>query len=95
MRIKDIHKKIMNAHHSTIYRNMEDLFSQGIVQKIVLDKKNIFFELCEKKKMHGHFICTVCKRVEEIPLSLEKMSFLLNYTITDAVIRGVCKECKK
>lgn len=87
--LAEIQKKLPKANHSTLFRNLEQLTDEGIVQKVTLKKNTVAYEL---DKEHGHFVCNNCNTVSDLnfPTKIIKKGF----TVTDMVVRGICKTCK-
>ena len=89
--IAEINNAIPKADYSTVFRNMEKLFIDKKVKKIVVDKKTIMYELI--KNTHGHFICNKCGKIESIYLPLENIA--KGKTVSDLTLRGLCSSCTK
>lgn len=82
---------------STIYRNLGEMISKGIVSELKLNKQKEHYELA--KNNHAHLVCTKCGKIEDLSLqteafvqSVEKItgSKILQDTISFDVI---CNEC--
>jgi Fe2+ or Zn2+ uptake regulation protein len=91
--ISDIHKKIVGADYSTVYRNVEQLVSEDKIKKIIFGKDNVVYEINKKTDNHDHFLCIKCGDVEEIHISSNKL--LTNHVVTDIIIRGLCYKCNQ
>lgn len=50
----------------TIYRNLEELASSGIVIKVVHPNRLLYYYLPQSPDHHYYFVCLACRRVEEI-----------------------------
>lgn len=92
--IADLQKMVPSADYSTIYRNVEQMVSEGVLRKVVLDKGTTLYERIEPKDEHGHFVCTHCSDVESIQTPKLRGAFVRNHTVTDIVVRGLCQTCK-
>ena len=95
--IKDIFDKVSDSTSlTTIYRLIEQLEDEGVVEKIgnnyqYIEKCgcNHFYLKCEKC---GRLIHVECKFVEELQHHIEKdHKFLLNKD--RIIINGICKNC--
>ena len=91
--ISDIHSKVPNADYSTVYRNVEQLFSDKQIRKVVLDKGATMYELNDEKDKHDHFLCLDCGDVESIHSGSLNQLLPHKYAIQDVLIRGLCEEC--
>lgn len=87
--ISEIHKNIKNADYSTVFRNVESLEKEGKIKKILIDKNNTAYE--KSSDDHYHFICNNCEKIEEVKENIK----IKDRKITDVLIRGLCKKCKK
>lgn len=87
--LADLKKKIPEADHSTLFRNLEQLVDEGLVRKITLKRNTVAYEL---GKEHGHFVCEGCDEVSE--LSIPKAGLGRGYTVNDFIARGTCASCK-
>jgi Fe2+ or Zn2+ uptake regulation protein len=92
--ISDIHKKVRDANYSTIYRNVEQLVSDSLLKKIILDKDRVVYEINNSRNNHDHFVCTDCGDIEEINIS-ENLQLSKKYKIKDLLVRGSCQDCNK
>lgn len=89
--LAEIHDYIAEAHFASIYRNVEGLCKEGVLKKIVVDKKDVRYELTSHD--HGHFVCNDCDLVEEVDVpNLVKKNYV---QVSDVMIRGICKDCFK
>lgn len=86
--ISEIHKAIPNADYSTIFRNVEQLFSDKQIKKVMIDNKSVAYESTHES--HDHFICNDCGKVEKIHIP---HSSIKNHKVDDIVVRGSCNEC--
>ena len=92
--IADVHQKLSDVDYSTVYRNIQQLVSDGAIQKIVLDKDTVMYEIAGDEDSHDHFVCLECGRVEAV----EKMSLqhaaLNRCVVTDVLFKGLCYTCR-
>ena len=87
--LAELHQKIPEADFSTVYRNIEQLQEEKMVQAVTVDKNTTKYEL--KMQNHGHFICDKCTRVECISMPDK---FLQDKKVSDLVVHGNCSNCK-
>ena len=86
--ISDICKKVAKANYSTIYRNIEQMASDGIIRKIVFDKNTVLYESVKQKDHHDHFVCVDCGNFESIQLPYVSRTLSEKHAIHDILIRG-------
>lgn len=94
----EIRKVLPKVSLGTVYRNLDQMSSQGYILKIAGDGQNRF----DPNPMpHSHFRCTRCGAVEDIheeiiPPQLNKNSdFFKNRKIEGFVLEyyGICENC--
>ena len=52
----------------TVYRNLEELSGGGVISTVIHPNRQLYYYFCtERSGHHHHFICTSCRRVEDIP----------------------------
>lgn len=85
---------------STIYRNIDSLLSQNLIEKYHFNDNEIFYRIKANSREHKHFvICDDCKRVFDLPEcpihELEREMEQEGFIIKDHQIQisGICKEC--
>jgi len=85
---------------ATVYNVLETLAERGLVRKVHLDSGSTRY--CANNAKHGHFTCTGCGAVMDLPLlpgaELEKLHRLpRGYTVTqqEVSLHGVCAACRK
>jgi Fe2+ or Zn2+ uptake regulation protein len=85
---------------STIYRNMDSLLDQDLIEKYHLNDNEIFYRFKAYKNEHKHFvICNNCKRVFDLPScpihdlenAMEEKGFIIKEH--EIQISGICKTC--
>lgn len=86
---------------STVFRNLNDLFDAGLVNRTELGDRTWRFELLrdEQTDDHPHFVCTDCGNVSCLP---ESAIHLKNNqtvkgvgTIREVLVKGQCLDCEK
>ncbi len=87
---------------STIYRNIDSLLSQNLIDKYHLNDNEIFYRIKADSNEHKHFvICDDCKKVFDLPScpihALENAMEEEGFIIKDHQIQisGICKSCSK
>jgi len=104
--INEIHAQIVNqlpkTAKSTIYRNIDTLLDQNLIEKYHLNDNEVFYRIKADSKDHKHFmICEDCKKVFDLPScplhALEHAMAEEGFIIKDHQIQisGICKTCAK
>jgi Fur family peroxide stress response transcriptional regulator len=85
---------------ATVYNVLETLADRGLVRKVHLDSGSTRY--CANHSKHGHFTCTGCGAVLDVPLlpgaELEKLHQLpRGYTVTqqEVSLHGLCATCRR
>ena len=85
---------------ATVYNVLETLAERGLVRKVHLDSGSTRY--CANNSKHGHFTCSGCGAVLDVPLlpgaELEKLHQLpRGYTVTqqEVSLHGLCATCRK
>ena len=85
---------------ATVYNVLETLADRGLVRKMHLDSGSMRY--CANNAKHGHFTCTTCGAVMDLPLlpgaELEKLHKLpRGYTVAQQKVslHGLCDACRK
>ena len=85
---------------ATVYNVLETLAERGLVRKVHLDSGSTRY--CANNAKHGHFTCTACGAVMDVPLlpgaELEKLHHLpRGYSVTqqEVSLHGLCATCRK
>jgi Fur family peroxide stress response transcriptional regulator len=85
---------------ATVYNVLETLSERGLVRRMHLDSGSMRY--CANNAKHGHFTCTSCGAVLDVPLlpgaELEKLHQLpRGYTVTrqEVSLHGLCSSCRK
>ena len=91
-----------NIAKSTIYRNVDSLIKQDLVDKYFLSDTELFYKIKNDTHEHKHYvICDECKRMFDLPVcpihQIQSNMLEEGFTITDHYIQisGICKDCKK
>jgi len=84
---EDIKSKL-SMNKATFYRNIAIFEEKGLLNAFESNDKKRYFEL--KSKVHAHFICIICNKVE----CLEDMNInLQGYEIHNIIVNGKCSQC--
>lgn len=106
MSINEIYIQVVHSlpkiAKSTIYRNIDQLLSQNLIDKYHLNDNEIFYKIKANSQDHKHFIiCDDCKKVFDLPScpihDLENAMEEKGFIIKDHQIQinGICKACAK
>ncbi|MBP1748342.1 MAG: ferric uptake regulator, Fur family [Deltaproteobacteria bacterium] len=84
----------------TVYRNLEDLADGGIIFKVIHPNRKLYYFFCDNRKHHHHFVCTGCKRVDDLNYCAveeieREVSENLSGTISSHIMQvfGTCRQC--
>lgn len=104
MSINEIYQKIVEIlpriAKSTIYRNIDMLLNQNLIDKYHLNDSEIFYRIKADSHEHKHFIiCDDCKKVFDLPTcpihdienAMEEEGFIIKEH--QILISGICKDC--
>jgi Fur family ferric uptake transcriptional regulator len=87
---------------STIYRNIDSLLDQNLIDKYHLNDNEVFYRIKTDSSEHKHYvICDDCKKVFDLPScpihALENAMEEEGFIIKDHLIQinGTCKSCAK
>lgn len=106
MSINDIYQKIVNdipnIAKSTIYRNIDSLLKQNLIDKYYISDNELFYQIKQNSHEHNHYvICDCCKHMFQLPLcpihEIEDAVKKEGFTISEHYIQisGICKDCKE
>ncbi|MEN6617368.1 MAG: transcriptional repressor, partial [Syntrophorhabdus sp.] len=86
----------------TVYRNLEEMAEGGIIFKVIHPDRKLYYFFCENRKHHHHFVCTSCKRVDDLEYCAfdrikKEVSETLEATMSSHIMQvfGICRECNK
>lgn len=96
-----LRKRFAAIGRPTVYRNLEELASGGVLSTVIHPNRQLYYFFCTADTgHHHHFICTSCRKVEEIPeCAVEAMEEdILARTGGKIVshivqINGLCRAC--
>ena len=95
-----VEKEDPKISKSTVYRNINVLLKQGLIQKIAMVTGADRYDYQEYK--HDHVICEVCGKVfdfydelekEKIEKAIEKANHN-KFKINGITVYGICEDCK-
>jgi Fur family transcriptional regulator, peroxide stress response regulator len=96
----ELKKEFNNLSMGTVYRNINILLDQNLIQKI--ESGSSFDRFDGNVKNHYHFICQDCGAVSDLPLQeLPELNKLVNENTPYQTEKhrldfyGVCPECSK
>lgn len=82
---------------TTVYNTLNLLIEHRLVNEVLIEENEVRYEFSEG--LHGHFKCSACGLLMDIPLLIDvkSISDLKNYTITEQHIffKGICNKCLK
>lgn len=88
--------KVPQTNFSTVYRNLEMLVQEGIVNKVTVQDKTQAYEINIDTEHHHHMICKVCGNVQCIdycPVDFISERHGFKPTGHRLEIYGFCGEC--
>lgn len=87
---------------STIYRNIDSLIKQNLIDKYYLQENEMFYQIKNTSSEHKHYvICNSCKKMFDLPIcpihDIQSCLKEYDFTVTDHYIQisGQCKDCKQ
>jgi len=96
-------KKDITANKTTVYRQLETLQKNHLVNEVHFNDRNTRYEINEKNSHHHHLVCIKCKKIEDISLpedlhNQEKIVWKKNnFKVLQHYLEffGLCKNCHK
>lgn len=85
---------------STIYRNIDSLVNQNLIDKYHFNDNEIFYRIKADSSEHKHFIiCDDCKKIFDLPIcpiheienAMEEKGFIIKKHQIQII--GTCKDC--
>lgn len=84
----------------TVYRNLEELSSGGIITKVIHPNRQLYYYYCRNRTHHHHFICISCRKVQDLDLcGIRGIEKNIEKTVKGKVlshliqINGLCGRC--
>lgn len=98
--IKFLRSKKLKTNKVTVYRNIELLYKNGVVERLEFGEGKFRYEI--KKRHHHHLICTNCGKIYEVEGDfLKKMEEEIyknkNFKVTGHSLEffGLCQSCRQ
>lgn len=98
--LKFLRSKNLNTNKVTVYRNLENLYKNGTLERLEFGEGKYRYEL--QKDDHHHLICTNCGSIADIPDDhMEDFEAEIKHKTGFLVKRhsleffGLCKNCRK
>lgn len=98
--INFLRSKKLHTNKVTVYRNLDVLYKNGLLDRLEFGEGKFRYEL--KKKHHHHLVCAKCSKIEDISedftLDFEdkirkKSGFLVKNHALEFF--GICKNCQQ
>lgn len=91
-----LYAKIPTLSKTTIYNTLKLFARQGAVMQLVIDEKNVRFDI--DTSCHAHFLCLGCGCIYDIPvdnMAAIQLEGVGELTIkeTHLYYKGLCKKC--
>lgn len=100
--LKKLREKGINVSRATLYRTLSLLVKGGVLKAVSLGEGHSHFELGIYRQIHGHMICSECKKVIEFESDdlnnlLAKIAEKNRFSISSVEIEifGHCKKHEK
>lgn len=97
--IDRLKKSNWNFAYATVYNSLRYLTEEGLIRELKLDGNASRYDA--RTDNHGHFVCTVCGKVDEVLTKaprqwLSQITAEKGCTITEELVlfKGVCAACK-
>ena len=91
---QEIKKDFVSISLATVYKNINTLLNDGIIQEIKVPHKKSKFEIAKHK--HSHFVCERCGEVYDVqkPKKLDiELPEGFEPREASVMIVGLCKKC--
>ena len=84
----------------TVYRNLDELASGGIVSSIIHPNRQLYYYLCSNSDHHHHFVCLSCRKVMDLKIcSVKGIEEEINDQVQGKLVshilqvNGLCRSC--
>lgn len=98
--INEVHSSIPDIAKSTIYRNIDALLKQGLIDKYYLNDNELFYMYKSDSSEHKHYIiCDECNKMFDLPVcpihNIESYLEQEGFSVSSHYIQilGKCKHC--
>ncbi len=80
---------------TTVYNTVKLFTSKNVVKLITIEEQQARFD--GTTELHGHFLCTECKKVYDFETSEPKFKDFDGFTANakEVYFTGICKNCNK
>jgi Fur family ferric uptake transcriptional regulator len=98
--LKKLKSKNIKIDLVTVYRTLDFFASLGLVDRSLIDEKNIKFELKTGNIHHHHLVCQTCNGIEDIPLNdeylINKVEVGAEFIVKRHILEffGICSKCQ-
>jgi len=58
--------RVVSIGLPTVYRILDELVAAGVITRIFLADRKLYYFLCANQEHHHHFVCESCRRVEDL-----------------------------
>ena len=96
---KVVSRVVPSLNKTTVYRTLERLEKEGLIESIMLQEGVIHYELKthDDDHHHHHFVCQSCEKIFCLSGCLPNMNRLLpkGFKLVghDLTLRGICRDC--
>lgn len=84
-----------NVSKATLYRNLDELFNEGVINRFYNEALNIYeyqYKIADNDCQHHlHFKCNNCGKIFHLKELVTNNLFVVDYA--HSLICGVCKNC--
>jgi Fur family transcriptional regulator, ferric uptake regulator len=94
-----LHSQNMNTNKVTVYRNIDSMFENGLVNRLEFGEGKYRYEIA--KSHHHHLICSNCGRIEDVDGEYlsdleEKIKENKGFLVKSHSLEffGICKNCQ-
>lgn len=94
---RDLKGEVATLSLTTVYNTLRLFSDKGLCLSLTINEKQVCYD--GYTKPHGHFLCTKCGKVHDIPYSSEQLNVGNEYidghliTETHCYYRGICSKC--
>ncbi|MFA6446754.1 MAG: transcriptional repressor [Patescibacteria group bacterium] len=87
-----LRKLVPTIGQSTIYRHLDELTKQGLIEEIALPNQPSHYDA--NIKIHAHFLCTSCNKLDDVDVIVRALWPGTPDSIL-VMAKGTCNQCKK
>lgn len=93
---QELHETLPDVARTTIINTLTMFENSGVLKRLALSNGKEVFDAVDEP--HGHFICTRCKRIINVPISAADWKTISTYggpasRDMQIVWRGLCDKC--